>query len=110
MLYKKAAQVKLRIQTCKGLLSVEDVWGLSLANLDSSIRSLAPALKNVQVDFGLTNGSSDESAIYVVITHLTFDSIESFQNIFPIHAEELLSDIPRFTNSRPQLQISEIII
>lgn len=26
MLYKKAAQVKLRIQTCKGLLSVEDVW------------------------------------------------------------------------------------
>ena len=71
---------------------------------------LGEALKNVQVDFGLTNGGSDESAIYVVITHLTFDSIESFQNIFPIHAEELLSDIPRFTNSRPQLQISEIII
>jgi uncharacterized protein (TIGR02118 family) len=71
---------------------------------------LGESLKNVQVDFGLTNGRSDKSAIYVVITHLTFDSIESFQNIFPIHAEELLSDIPRFTNSRPQLQISEIII
>ena len=68
------------------------------------------ALKNVQVDFGLTGGSHEESAIYVVMTHLTFDSIESFEKIFPIHAEELLSDIPRFTNSRPQLQISEVTI
>ena len=71
---------------------------------------LGEALKNVQVDFGLTGGSHEESAIYVVMTHLTFDSIESFEKIFPIHAEELLSDIPRFTNSRPQLQISEVTI
>ena len=50
MLYKKAAQVKLRIQTCKGLLSVEDVWDLSLANLDTSIRSLAPLVKKYQTE------------------------------------------------------------
>ena len=71
---------------------------------------LGESLKNVQVDFGLANGNPNEALKYVVMTHMSFDSIESFQNIFAVHSEELLSDIPRFTNSRPQLQISEIII
>ena len=71
---------------------------------------LDDSLKNVQVDFGLVGGTPDEAATYVVMTHLSFDSIESFEKIFPIHADELLSDIPNFTNCQPQLQISEIKI
>ena len=71
---------------------------------------LGDSLKNVQVDFGLVGGTPDEAAAYVVMTHLSFDSIESFEKIFPIHADELLSDIPNFTNCQPQLQISEIKI
>lgn len=71
---------------------------------------LGDALKNAQVDFGLAGGEPDSPALYVVMTHMTFDSIEAFQGIFGIHAEEILSDIPNFTNSQPQLQISEVII
>ena len=44
------------------------------------------------------------------MTHMSFDSIESFQNIFAVHSEELLSDIVNFTNCQPQIQISEIMI
>ncbi len=71
---------------------------------------LGDALKNTQVDFGLAGGLPGSPALYVVMTHLTFDSIEAFQAIFGLHSEELLSDIPNFTNSQPQIQISEILI
>ena len=34
MIWKKAAKAKLRIQTTKGLLTPEQLWGLSLKDLD----------------------------------------------------------------------------
>ncbi len=71
---------------------------------------LGDSLKNAQVDFGLAGGLPGTPALYVVMTHMTFDSLEAFQTIFGIHAEEILSDIPNFTNSQPQIQISEVII
>ena len=71
---------------------------------------LGESLKNVQVDFGLANGNPNEALKYVVMTHMSFDSIESFQNIFAVRSEELLSDIVNFTNCQPQIQISEIMI
>ena len=71
---------------------------------------LGDTLKNVQVDFGFAGGLPGSPALYVVMTHMTFDSVEAFQSIFGLHSEELLSDIPNFTNSQPQIQISEISI
>ena len=71
---------------------------------------LGESLKNVQVDFGLANGNPNEALKYVVMTHMSFDSIETFQNIFAVHSEELLCDIANFTNCQPEIQISEIKI
>ncbi|MBU3015075.1 EthD family reductase [Poseidonibacter lekithochrous] len=71
---------------------------------------LGDALKNAQVDFGLAGGLPGSPALYVVMTHMTFDSVEAFEAIFGVHSEELLSDIPNFTNSQPQIQISEVLI
>ena len=42
--------------------------------------------------------------------HLTFESVEAFQEAFGPHADKILSDIPNFTNSAPKIQISEIKI
>ena len=74
------------------------------------VRGAVKHLKNVQVDFGIAGGSPDEAAKYIVMTHMSFESIEAFQNIFAVHSEELLSDIANFTNCQPVLQISEIKI
>jgi uncharacterized protein (TIGR02118 family) len=71
---------------------------------------LGDDLKNIHVDFGLAGGLPDSPALYVVMTHMTFDSVEAFQVIFGLHSEELLSDIPNFTSSEPQIQISEVLI
>lgn len=79
MLYKKAAQVKLRIQTCKGLLSVEDVWGLSLANLDASIRSLAPLVKKYQTedsDLDFLSSNSDTKSEETSLLELSFEILK----------------------------------
>ncbi|HAS44175.1 MAG TPA: hypothetical protein DCS93_27095 [Microscillaceae bacterium] len=46
MIYKEASKLKLRIQTTKGHLNVEQLWGLSLAELDALAVSLEEAYKN----------------------------------------------------------------
>ena len=79
MLYKKAAQVKLRIQTCKGLLSVEDIWGLSLANLDASIRSLAPLVKKYQTedsDLDFLSSNSGTKNEEISLLELSFEILK----------------------------------
>ena len=46
MIYKEASKSKLRFQTTKGTLSVEQLWGLSLTELDALAVSLEEAYKN----------------------------------------------------------------
>lgn len=88
MLYKKAAQVKLRIQTCKGLLSVEDVWGLSLANLDASIRSLAPLVKKYQTEDSDLDFLSSNSVTKNEETSLLELSFEILKDVYITKKEE----------------------
>lgn len=40
--------------------------------------------------------------------HLVFDSVEAFQSSFGPHAQEIMADIPRYTNAQPILQISDV--
>ncbi len=65
------------------------------------------ALKGANIDQGLANGIPGEPIAYVVMTHLTFESVESFQEAFSPHAEKIMADLPNFTNSKPIIQISE---
>jgi len=71
---------------------------------------LGDALKGAAVESGLAGGGEGIPAIYIAMTHLTFESIESFEQSFGPNAEEILADVPNFTNTKPQLQISEIKI
>lgn len=71
---------------------------------------LGNALKNAQVDFGLAGGAPGESPEFIAMAHMTFDSVETFQESFGPHSEKILSDLPNFTNAQPKLQISEIKI
>jgi uncharacterized protein (TIGR02118 family) len=40
--------------------------------------------------------------------HLLFDSVEAFQAGFGPHAQEIMADIPNYTNVEPAIQISEV--
>lgn len=71
---------------------------------------IGDALKGANVDYGIASGIPGEEVPYVVMTHLTFESIESFQTAFGPHAEKIMMDLPNFTNSKPIIQISEVKI
>ncbi len=69
---------------------------------------LGDALKGGAVDSGLAGGAPGSSPAFIAMGHITFDSVESFQQSFGPNAEKIMADLPNFTNIQPQIQISEI--
>jgi len=69
---------------------------------------LGNALKGGNVDYGLAGGAPGEMVPFIAMGHLVFESVESFQETFGPHAEKIMGDIPNYTNTQPQIQISEI--
>jgi len=69
---------------------------------------LAPRLKGVAVEEGISGIQPGSSAPYVAMGHLVFDSVADYQAGFAPHAQTIVGDIPNYTNSQPVIQISEI--
>jgi uncharacterized protein (TIGR02118 family) len=67
-----------------------------------------PACKSIGAELGINGGAPSSPPTYIAIGHLTFDSVESFEKSFGPHTSEIMADIPRYTNSKPLIQISEI--
>ena len=61
-----------------------------------------------EIDRGL--GTADGgSAQFVCIGYLYFENMEGLQKGLVAHAEELMRDVPNYTNIEPQIQINEVI-
>ena len=62
--------------------------------------------------FGLIKSEIDkgvESAPYVAVGHLIFNSIEDMQKGLQAHDPKLQADLVNFTDINPQFQVSEIL-
>lgn len=69
-MFQKASRLKLRFQTSKGFLTVEDLWDLSLQNLNNLAKSLKRELKaELEEDFLEEKTEAD------TITKLKFDIV-----------------------------------
>jgi len=66
--------------------------------------------RSYTVDKGLAGGAPGQPATYVAMCHLYCDSVESFQAGFGPHAQEIMADIPNYTNLAPVVQISEVVV
>jgi uncharacterized protein (TIGR02118 family) len=42
--------------------------------------------------------------------HIFCDSVDAFQHGFAPHAQEIMGDIPNYTDVSPVLQISEVVV
>ena len=71
---------------------------------------LGSACRFYTVDKGLAGDGPGDPPTYVAMCHLYCDSVESFQAGFTPHAEEILGDIPNYTNVTPVVQISEVVV
>ncbi len=66
----------------------------------------ADGLRGMEVYRGLS-GAGGAAETYVTIANLKFDSVEAFQQALDAHAQEIMGDIPNFTNIDPVIQIEE---
>lgn len=62
------------------------------------------------VDKGLAGGAPGEAPAYVGMCHIFCESVESFQAGFGPHAQEIMADIPNYTDILPVMQISEVVV
>ena len=69
---------------------------------------LGAACKKAEVDHGLGGGQPGSSPAFVAMCHLHFDSVDAFQQAFGAHAEEIVADIPNYTNAEPTVLVSEV--
>ena len=51
----------------------------------------------------------DATSPFIAVGHLYFNSLEEFQNGFFAHAAEFGEDMPNYTDTSVQIQVSEII-
>ena len=66
-------------------------------------------LVRTEVDNGLAGGAPGQAAPYVCTGHLYWNSLDDLQKGMKAHGQELMGDVPNFTNLTPQMQISEIL-
>ncbi|TAM52559.1 MAG: EthD family reductase [Paraburkholderia sp.] len=67
------------------------------------------ALKGWSVDKGVSGGEPGSNPAFVAAGHFLFDSVEAFQKVFEPVASELIADIPNYTDSTPDILISEVV-
>lgn len=71
---------------------------------------LGAACRSYTVDKGLAGGAPGAPAPNVAMCHIFCDSVESFQAAFAPHAQEIMADIPNYTDIAPVIQISEVVV
>ena len=69
---------------------------------------LGDALNGETVDSSLAGDAPGEAPAFIAMGHHTFESMEYYQQAFGPNAEEILADIPNFTNTQPQVQTIDI--
>ena len=71
---------------------------------------MGDSCKFYTVDKGLAGGAPGDPAPYAAICHIFCDSVEAFEGSFGPHAQEIMADIPNYTDQTPLVQISEVVV
>ena len=71
---------------------------------------LGHACQGIAADKGLAGGTPDAPPPYIAIAHLFFESVDAFNTAFGPVADDILGDIPNYTNLSPDVQISEVLV
>ncbi len=64
---------------------------------------------SVTLDKGFAGGAPGVPAPFIMIAAMVFETLEDFQTLFAAAADELLGDIPKYTDVQPTIQISSVL-
>jgi uncharacterized protein (TIGR02118 family) len=70
--------------------------------------ALGDKLERWEADICLDGGDGAGTPPFLAIAHMFFDSVETFQAGMAEKGGEILGDIPNYTNTNPQLLVSEV--
>ncbi len=71
---------------------------------------MGEACKQYTVEKGLSGSAPGAPAPYVAMCHIFADSVEAFQAAFGPNAKEIMKDVANYTDLRPVMQISEVVV
>ncbi|NAS12171.1 EthD family reductase [Poritiphilus flavus] len=72
-------------------------------------RLFGDSLQLMEIDKGVGGRTPDEPVPYVAIGYFYFNKLSEYQNSFGPNAEQILGDIPNYTDIQPVVQISEVV-
>lgn len=72
-------------------------------------RLLGESLTDLAIDKGVSGRTPDDPIPYLAIGYLYFDKLSDYRDSFGPVAQEIVGDIPNYTNVQPIVQISEIL-
>ena len=71
---------------------------------------MGDACQHYTVDRGLAGGTPGSAPAFVAACHVFCASAEAFQAAFGPHAQEIMADVPNYTDIAPRMQISEVVV
>ena len=71
---------------------------------------MGDACLSYTIDKGLGGGAPGSPPVYIAQCHVFCDSIQSFQAAFGPHAKEIAADVVNYTDLKPVMQISEVVV
>jgi len=69
---------------------------------------LGDAMIDAEIEHGIGSAEPGALAPFAAIGCMYFNSIEDFQSSFGANAEQIMGDIPNYTDIEPVIQISEV--
>lgn len=69
-----------------------------------------PGFKGISVEKGTGSTDPDMSPPYRAMCHFTFTSMDDFMAAFLPHQAELQGDIKNYTDIKPLVQVSEVLL
>jgi uncharacterized protein (TIGR02118 family) len=71
-------------------------------------RLCGSALKGTAVEHGMSGMAPGSAAPFLAMGHLYFETVAAFQASFGPHVNEIVGDVPNYTNIEPTIQVSEV--
>jgi uncharacterized protein (TIGR02118 family) len=69
-----------------------------------------PGYQRVSVERGIGGAEPGTDAPFVVMCPFSFDSMENSMAAFTAHAATLRGDVPNYTEAKPVIHVSEVLI
>ena len=71
-------------------------------------RLCGAALKGTAVEQGISGMAPGSAAPFLAMGHLYFETVDAFRASFETHLNEIVGDVPNYTNIEPTIQISDV--